>query len=964
MVEYYDPNKDPRKNIKWMSPLDPGAGGVVYRGQEQGIDYTKEPEIPRGTLDSSGNVITQPEPDSSLNNAMNQVITGNKNKRETFINIIKNSPFYRSSNVLQRVVNRIEYPQTYGTFGTQRAIDVINLDQKQMERSISEDEKFISTITPSADYYTDASKTRWRKGNLIIGDMQKIVSEKKSYIASLETFEKNITGSPIGMTFTKTSKGWRSNEMDWGEYYRVTRAAEENRLGLVPAKLKQISTGALIWMDPGWWGSLASGERDIYLGKYEYTHQKEIKTNPVMAWGSLQVPAYTNVILPFAGGAIAGKALSYVGAAGGSLIGRAGAGVGTHALGWSMKIFPYAAGTTFMGLAGADIGYTAAMNKQEALGGFGSRAMGEKLLGYGMQFTSAGAGASWAMSPEVSTSINKMKTTFKNVYSEYTPKTLKNISGFKTKYADIRMAKSILKQPNISQAVMSYQGKTSYQRLVSGFTKAKNVLMEPSSSYYMRQYNPRYFDTKFLSGDVGRAPYGASKDFFYSTNIRDYPLAAWGSSYVTPKLEAWIDMVANRKVMSGKIIRYSPLESETKVIINPENPFESIFISRAIGKDVFSIGKITAKNKMVIASGKTYWKLSPDNVFYQEKPFMSISKSSFIDSKGNVDMFKTTGLGFGKSSSDRSLSFGLTSSRSFFEGEKFIRNGFFEQYPMDITIAKSIGLYTAKSGIRGSIRDTSAIFTPKLKGKEYYGETGGFDYSNIVSSGKYDLVMPGGTSGYTSQRMSLPRLLPAMDTYARTSVRGIDLASMEENLLGSSYWQTSTSKQSLFTLSSGLDTKSMLGNMVFTLPKIKIGSLSRSGLKTSTLSLSATKQLNMMITGTKTLNTQLSSSITKNVSVSMTKQRTVNVGALALFNVSVPSYRPVNIGWGVSSSSYKYIEKPVPPKIPVLFGSKDIGFGTGKRKKKGYDIFGKGYRYRKLKAPSLNDILGGKNLWA
>ncbi len=162
-----------------------------------------------------------------------------------------------------------------------------------------------------------------------------------------------------------------------------------------------LSGAVLNLPDVSYWTAEDKAE---YLYQKEYGHQKLLKEGKQWdVWFDVQAPAWTNIILPFAAGAILGPALGYISKAGSTLVGP-GAGVGAKTLGTVMSYYPYVAGGIFTGMAGGDIAATYAMEEKEIVP---PGATLTKTAQYGMIFSSAIAGGYWASRPSTIAAYHK-----------------------------------------------------------------------------------------------------------------------------------------------------------------------------------------------------------------------------------------------------------------------------------------------------------------------------------------------------------------------------------------------------------------------------------------------------------------------------------------------------------------------------------------------------------------------------
>ena len=176
---------------------------------------------------------------------------------------------------------------------------------------------------------------------------------------------------------------------DFSRWYAEERGREEKQ-NLLLAKVKQAVTGILNFADPYFWVAATKGTetQHEFLGRQEYGHEKSFQEGKVLdVWAGSQVPAYTNIIIPFGIGAGFSAAFSGIG-----VVASTTSGMASKALSTFVSKAPWVAMGVISGVAGADIGMTYAL---EHKGQLPSGSGVAKTVQYGMQFGSAIAGASW-----------------------------------------------------------------------------------------------------------------------------------------------------------------------------------------------------------------------------------------------------------------------------------------------------------------------------------------------------------------------------------------------------------------------------------------------------------------------------------------------------------------------------------------------------------------------------------------
>lgn len=228
---------------------------------------------------------------------------------------------------------------------------------------------------------------------------------------------------------TQQESGVYTPGYDFGRWYSEKRTAEEKE-NLLLAKVKQATTGLLNFPSPEFWVSAVKGKEALheYLGKWEYGQRGQ---HPAMVWASVQAPAYINIILPFLGGAAFRAGLAAVGSAASTTGGALGAAMGQYA-----AKMPYIAGTTVLGLMGADIGRQAAY-EQHGLAPGGSTI--SKISQYGLILGSASAGAYWAGQPGT---IRAAEEFYSKLYRSMPAGVKKLGYDLKTGYMDYRFSQA------------------------------------------------------------------------------------------------------------------------------------------------------------------------------------------------------------------------------------------------------------------------------------------------------------------------------------------------------------------------------------------------------------------------------------------------------------------------------------------------------------------------------------------
>jgi len=179
----------------------------------------------------------------------------------------------------------------------------------------------------------------------------------------------------------------KMNYIRWKKEYDK---ATEAKAGGLAVGAKDVAHSFLSIFDPGTWTAAWEGKLAERQARKQYEDVQKIKAGKGWeVWVGVQIPAYTNVILPLAGGALLSKGFTAVGAAGKA---AAGTTTGTVLTGYATYA-PYVIGGTMSALVGADIGKTKALEDKGILPK-GSTA--QKLIGLGMQVPSVIAGSKLA----------------------------------------------------------------------------------------------------------------------------------------------------------------------------------------------------------------------------------------------------------------------------------------------------------------------------------------------------------------------------------------------------------------------------------------------------------------------------------------------------------------------------------------------------------------------------------------
>lgn len=551
---------------------------------------------------------------------------------------------------------------------------------------------------------------------------------------------------------------------------------------------KTISYAFLNVFDPSYWGAVSAGEGQEYLYKKEYNIQQMPGSD---AWLELQRPAYEQVILPFAIGAGVGAGLGLVAKAGSGL--AVGTSLGGRILGKAMGYFPYVIGGVALGSAAGGIVATKHLEEKKALPKGSTVA---SIVGTGMQFGSAGAGAYWVSTPGVQDVFGRMGralTTVKQVAYERMP-FIESVSS----------RVSTFRQVGAEQHIMVDM----YNRIMSPKTTA------PSYRYTFEYPWVHKVDT--ILGDVGEKPFtkqSIGRELLYRPSSKPQAFEyEYYSDYVKPSYVQYQDVLSFRKQLQLRLDLLSKqhIQTDTLFIRNPKMPLEGLLISKVRGADVFTVGKViqtTGKEPTIWFEGTQYSRLSPQydpvakqyikNVFFQEKPVVSRAVGKFIGDIEGTDYLVQGSRGVSFKSGklyelpmveakywyypEPTTSTGLTIGRTVYEGQSFIRGGFLEQTKHTIEYSITKGVFDSTL-TRGTFEDFSRSIIPKIKGKSI-GDTQMFDTRGLGKLTRQDLIILPGGFGTELSRTEFP-----IQNIFGTYPTGKAVFGVEEPIYTSQYW--------------------------------------------------------------------------------------------------------------------------------------------------------------------------------
>lgn len=459
----------------------------------------------------------------------------------------------------------------------------------------------------------------------------------------------------------KTDSGQYLPTYDYSKWHKEYGKQAIKQVGKPLYYAKEYMLGYSQIYEPKFWASAIFGGKkglNEYIGKKEYEYTKKIESGKGLeSWGELQYPAWENVIGPFL--TVAGGSALFAG------IGKLGEGGQILS-----KYLPYVVGTAFFSTAGAEIGYTAAMHKEEPLLGFGSKEAFEKELGLGMQIVSGGAGAKWATSPETkayfSEKVGQIKEfggNVKNVVYEKVPlageiggkiKAFK-IQGMIRPYQerfDVKIASAWdrfarergLKLFESPEEKFFFKAKMRYN--ISKFIyPEKYQIKKIKAEFYQQQPSkiPHYHGkpvskTELILGDKNVSM--KMEDIFgkIEATKKGYIEISTQRSKLMPESELILggeresmnieDILGKHELLNisrtakteikepiqmpssiqeSGIPSYQKVRIKTKMLINPEKPYELYFASETVGSPKkYSFGKINTKGWKAKVEGYTF----------------------------------------------------------------------------------------------------------------------------------------------------------------------------------------------------------------------------------------------------------------------------------------------------------------------------------------------------------------------
>lgn len=266
---------------------------------------------------------------------------------------------------------------------------------------------------------------------------------------------------------------------------------EETAAGMLTEGLKGVKKGP-VGMAAGYGLGFMKGKKKAQemIITREAAGFKKLREGKKKEWFVEEValsPAITDVVLPMTVGYGLGLGFQAVGKAGTA----ATAGITKKALTGFARYAPKAVAGTASGVIGVETGRTAALEK---MGKLPSGTFASSLARLGTQIGSAFVGGYYGSRPETLARAEQIGRAVKQPFKTGLQKIVKTpisqkiktpIQQFKMKDIDIRMAKAMLKQPQLAEKVRAFEGPTVRQRLSEIGGKLKTQIYEPSAREIM-----------------------------------------------------------------------------------------------------------------------------------------------------------------------------------------------------------------------------------------------------------------------------------------------------------------------------------------------------------------------------------------------------------------------------------------------------------------------------------------------
>lgn len=507
------------------------------------------------------------------------------------------------------------------------------------------------------------------------------------------------------------------------------------------------------------------------------------------------------------------------------------------------------------------------------------------------------------------------------------------------------------------------------------------------AKYSWRQISNRSFYVSQqidIRGDIllsGRPAYGKLQISYYQRAFTSLETRLYAPIYGTPsKYTSWVEQQAIRNLKTIKLDLLktpSPVapEIQTKTFIYTETPGKGItFESYVKGKDIYASGTIKPQGELVKIEGEVYWKLSPENVFYQRSPFSSVSQSKYIGDIGDYSVARVQGLsvpmeevrvtlyghwrteigtGIYQPRWTPTSSSGATIWKKYYAGDTFVgKTGTLESIDFDITTGMSHGTFT-RDNIIGRYTDIFTIRShPESQIKNMYkpgvGDLG-FNYQSVSKEISKPLVMPGGIGVHmkTESLKDLLRVFPKMG--GKTSLTESFLEQSSVSWVGTTPVIISTSMKKLFFESS-------LMMSTISLSSLKRGNFLKQNLRQREIQIVIPKTSQTNIMGLKNIQALTTVSLTETAKVNIVDLKTVSIPK---FDIPIPPK-----GGETIPIETVIVENVIPfeevPPVPVPFIYPKSGLGGGGRGGFDWYWYDERKRFRMVKTFDPFDFMFGK----
>jgi len=842
-------------------------------------------------------------------------------------------------------------------------------------------------------------------------------------------------------------------EKDLGEVNSVVGAGIKLATGMTPKQGAVAVTGSFLnVLDPGYW---VAGDKLKYMYEKQYGSFKQFESGDTFgSWWTMAKAPMMTVVIPALAGAGFVSVFGAIGSAGTSATAAGLSTTGAVLSGYSV-VAPVVAGATLSTLIGVDIGMTAAKQKTGSIwGDFAAEETRTKIAYTGTAMVSAYAGAKWASDPQTVQAWKDFSTKFGKSYQTWKTGFTKapvikqlgsKIETFRQSNLDVIWGKQSVRAPNIVSRTISGR------RLLWGDEYTTYEVQAVAKN--IRQTGFNWSDDPFATVEYSSAVYRSR----FGMDNRELMQMGSGKitrpetfeykyySYYTPtKLDVHLENIAFAKQMKIKMpSKTLNIKTETKVMINPNKPFEAKFISstdktlmRNINlenikyknfdtivsnknlltaskltgsvRDTYSIGKIKFFKETVEVSGVSYYRISKGNVFFQEKPFYSKSTIQYLGRTGQYDISSSTGysttLGSkpittigtygGKSITYPNSTwakvigdiYGMKQASGYYLGENITpmdltihqtistempsdtiritgKYGSIEHIKGDYTLQQSFTKFVGRANIKGTIADKATIFKPEstIKGN-YSGGSSKFDPGQIATSGKLDIVMPGGIMSTPTTKIHLPQLFQGLSKVYNVG-RTPSLSTLESMEYGttyvSGYWSGTTPvmiHDQIPTTVSSIKTHMLSSQGMIQIPTLSLLSIPKLGEDLRVSPATLNKQDTSLINLTKTATVQ----ITAQAQAQQQLQKQELKLDLKTIVVLPPFIPPITTLPPTEITDYIPIEIDIlqpfynssPPPPPGFWFPSPDPEKKKKKKQKEFDIFGKQYRFRKFDLPT------------